>query len=658
MKYGTKQLVEAALYGAGDRRRFTLDSPVLSDVWTQFFEAPNARLAVLLEPWLDTPVFSLAEALFDLPGVDQGQAALTYNRTVVVGDLSFTEIIEQILPLTGWYREATDQPISRSDVVAPRLPTLEEMWDDLVFIDTRQDEMRDRRAGEQRTAYPYPRLLGMVRIAGLIAHLLGDAADTPRTEICADLAQILDGHEPAASEARARIAKRVLAGWRRDRLRKSQTPRKGVRPTRRIGSPRPWIQFNKPGRKIIYSINRNRAAKLAVHQSVRTVKADAANALFSIDCSKLHWAIIDSGIDRLHPAFAVRNPSPDTPLAARSRVVETYDFSYLRELLTTKLDAWDKLPPHVAKAAQNEMTLKGHDAVKLRRELVLRIRRAKLIDWEMLRPFLRIPHEEDYVRPVDPHGTHVAGILGADWDREDGSVMRGMCPTINLIDIRVTRADGSSDEFVIMSALQFIRHLNANSDRMAVHGVNMSLSLEHDAAVYACGRTPVCEEAERTISSGVVVVAAAGNHGYRRILSESSQPFDQYCPVSITDPGNAENVITVGSTHRLEPHSYGVSYFSSRGPTGDGRVKPDLVAPGEKIYAPALHSDALRLDGTSMAAPHVSGAAAMLMARHVELEGEPMRIKQILCATATDLGREPYFQGCGLVDVLRAIQSV
>ena len=59
-----------------------------------------------------------------------------------------------------------------------------------------------------------------------------------------------------------------------------------------------------------------------------------------------------------------------------------------------------------------------------------------------------------------------------------------------------------------------------------------------------------------------------------------------------------------------------------------------------------------------MAAPHVSGAAALLMARHVELKGQPDRIKQILCSTATDLGRERYFQGHGLVDVLRAIQSV
>jgi hypothetical protein len=59
-----------------------------------------------------------------------------------------------------------------------------------------------------------------------------------------------------------------------------------------------------------------------------------------------------------------------------------------------------------------------------------------------------------------------------------------------------------------------------------------------------------------------------------------------------------------------------------------------------------------------MAAPHVSGAAALLMARHRELIGKPARVKQILCATATDLGREKSFQGAGMLDVLRALQSV
>src|SRR6185436_14952412 len=128
--------------------------------------------------------------------------------------------------------------------------------------------------------------------------------------------------------------------------------------------------------------------------------------------------------------------------------------------------------------------------------------------------------------------------------------------------------------------------------------------------------------------------------------------------ISITDPGNAEGVINVGSTHRAELHNYGISYFSSRGPTGDGRYKPDLVAPAEKITSLVPASATKSLDGTSMAAPHVSGGAALMLARMEELVGDPARVKQILCKSATDLGRERYFQGAGMLDVLRALQMV
>jgi subtilisin family serine protease len=191
---------------------------------------------------------------------------------------------------------------------------------------------------------------------------------------------------------------------------------------------------------------------------------------------------------------------------------------------------------------------------------------------------------------------------------------------------------------------------------MLIKGVNTSLSIRHDVRNYACGGTPVCVESERLVDSGVVVVVAAGNLGYQHTLV-GGQPFDSYAAFSITDPGNAEKVITVGSTHRFKPFTYGISYFSSRGPTGVGRLKPDLVAPGERIYAPLPGDRWDYLDGTSMAAPHVSGAAAMLMSRYPELVGKPARIKQILGTNATDLGRERNFQGHGLVDVLRALQS-
>jgi subtilisin family serine protease len=112
-----------------------------------------------------------------------------------------------------------------------------------------------------------------------------------------------------------------------------------------------------------------------------------------------------------------------------------------------------------------------------------------------------------------------------------------------------------------------------------------------------------------------------------------------------------------------------VSYFSSKGPTGDGRMKPDLVAPGERVISAAagqLLAQAQKADpaaqyiensGTSMAAPHVSGGAAGLLSVHRELIGRPDDVKALLRSAATDLGREPAFQGAGMLDAMRALQS-
>jgi Subtilase family len=145
----------------------------------------------------------------------------------------------------------------------------------------------------------------------------------------------------------------------------------------------------------------------------------------------------------------------------------------------------------------------------------------------------------------------------------------------------------------------------------------------------------------------------------------------QSIDLTINDPGNAECAITVGSTHRDMPYMYGVSYFSSKGPTGDGRCKPDLLAPGEKIVscaapkcklvkdeADSKECNCFETSGTSMAAPHVSGAIAAFLSIRKEFIGEPERVKKIFTSTATDLGRDRYFQGSGLVDLMRAIQSV
>ena len=93
-------------------------------------------------------------------------------------------------------------------------------------------------------------------------------------------------------------------------------------------------------------------------------------------------------------------------------------------------------------------------------------------------------------------------------------------PDISLYDFRILGPTIEETEFAIIAALQYIRYVNERHGFLTIHGANLSLSIPHDVRNYACGRTPVCNECERLVNSGVVVVAAAGNRGYQKLRDE------------------------------------------------------------------------------------------------------------------------------------------
>ena len=272
---------------------------------------------------------------------------------------------------------------------------------------------------------------------------------------------------------------------------------------------------------------------------------------------------------------------------------------------------------------------------------------------------------------ADPngHGTHVAGIIAGEmsgiWDRQEWRVA-GMAPQTRLYGFRVLRRDGVGSDSAIIKALDAIASMNEGSNRLVVHGVNLSLGSGYDPSVYGCGHTPLCQELRRLWRQGVVVCLAAGNEGYAQFQSSEGERALNLA-LSIGDPANLEEAIAVGSVHKENPHSYGISYFSSRGPTADGRRKPDCVAPGERIVSarsgartapgspPDLSRCYVEMSGTSMATPHVSGILAGFLSARREFVGDPDRAKQILLDNCTDLKRDPNMQGAGLVNLVRML---
>ncbi len=261
--------------------------------------------------------------------------------------------------------------------------------------------------------------------------------------------------------------------------------------------------------------------------------------------------------------------------------------------------------------------------------------------------------------PVDNHGhgTHVAGIITG---RESGGNRRGIAPKTDLVSFRLTQTAGNEcgREGDLVSVLKFLVAAKASPQSAGLAamplGVNISLSVKLNSQDERVSDAPVCKALDEVVDIGLPVVVAAGNYG-----AETSQPtVFQFREVSLPNPANAYGAIVVGACHKENPSKTGVWQRSSRGPTADGREKPDLVAPGVTIASAEANSQSgyTDMNGTSQAAPHVAGVICALMSEVPAVQNmTPLRILQMLKLSALSLDRNPYYQGSGLVRLRGAL---
>jgi serine protease AprX len=257
------------------------------------------------------------------------------------------------------------------------------------------------------------------------------------------------------------------------------------------------------------------------------------------------------------------------------------------------------------------------------------------------------------------HGTHVAGIVAGDGTRSAGEFV-GIAPEANIVDVRVLDSVGAGR---ISSVVRGIEWVIAHRDVYNIRVMNLSLG----APIMLSYRTdPLSAAVEIAWHRGIVVVAASGNSGPQRD--------------TVVTPGIDPYVITVGATDDLgtaETADDTLAPFSAWG-TADGNAKPDLVAPGRRIVSLRAQGSALdtlfpdrvvtaangatyvRMTGTSMSTPIVSGAAALLLERRPDLT--PDQVKAILTSTVRPYGAggpiaDPAADGHGLLSVSAAMQA-
>jgi serine protease AprX len=248
------------------------------------------------------------------------------------------------------------------------------------------------------------------------------------------------------------------------------------------------------------------------------------------------------------------------------------------------------------------------------------------------------------------HGTHVASIVGGDGSESGGKYI-GVAPMVNIINVKVSNDDGSAMMHDVVAGLEWVLE---NKDAYNIRVVNISLN---SSVAESYHTSPLDAAVEILWFNKIVVVVSAGNYGDGAIYPPANDPF----------------VITVGATDDKGTNSISddvMASFSAYGLTSDGVKKPDLVAPGKNITARLVNqnmglayehpanrvgSEYFRMSGTSMAAPMVSGAVALLLQDEPGLTPDQVKYRLTVTANKSWAGYNATKSGAGYLDVNAAV---
>lgn len=258
---------------------------------------------------------------------------------------------------------------------------------------------------------------------------------------------------------------------------------------------------------------------------------------------------------------------------------------------------------------------------------------------DLIYPNNRIIGFKDFIKknntPYDDngHGTHISGIISSSGISSKGKY-KGIAPDAKILAVKVLDKEGNGKVSDILSAIQWVIY---TKDIYNTKILNLSLGT---TAQYKERNDPLVKAANKAIENGLIVVAAVGNNGpnHRTILS----------------PATGRYVISVGAIDdKRDPEAIDatVATFSSRGPTRDRVRKPDLLAPGVNITSLSSkeYTGYTVLSGTSMAAPIVSGAIALLLEKMPNLTH--FQAKKMLEQSCFTLGKSPFEEGAGILDI-------